>query len=257
MRDCYQVLGVSRTASAAEIRRAYRKKAKLLHPDLTHSKEDAVAFRELVQAYETLSDARAKGLFDQSYAFREQEQGPVRRTVKKFDYRQWLIERGDDESFAKLIFFDLMHHREDDAVSEYKRMNMSRMDFKMYKWFIREDFMDYGFILAEELVMRREYYDAVLLLCQVIQMNYEYDYFRLFFPEVLDFIRHILRHNIEGNVNDELAIDAWERGLDLKLGKSDDIFFLNKMAVAYENIGDYLTADMCREAASRVSAGEI
>ncbi len=252
MRDCYEVLGVPRTASAAEIRRAYRKKAKLLHPDVTHSQEDAGAFRELVQAYETLTDARSRGIFDDSAAFRTETWHYKKRTVKKFDYREWLLARSDDESRAKLIFFDLMHHREDDAVNEYKRMNMTHVDFKMYKWFIREDFMDYGFILAEELVLRREFYDAVLLLCQVIQMNYEYDYFRLFFPEVLDFMRHILRHNIEGNVNDELAIDAWERALELRLGKSDDIFMLNKMAGAYDRIGDSYTAGLCREAASKV-----
>ena len=252
MRDCYEVLGVPRTASAAEIRRAYRKKAKLLHPDVTHSQEDAGAFRELVQAYETLTDARSRGIFDDSTAFRAETWHYKKRTVKKFDYREWLLARSDDESRAKLIFFDLMHHREDDAVNEYKRMNMTHVDFKMYKWFIREDFMDYGFILAEELVLRREFYDAVLLPCQVIQMNYEYDYFRLFFPEVLDFMRHILRHNIEGNVNDELAIDAWERALELRLGKSDDIFMLNKMAGAYDRIGDSYTASLCREAASKV-----
>ena len=37
MIDCYKVLGVRKEATAAEIKRAYRKKAKLLHPDITQS----------------------------------------------------------------------------------------------------------------------------------------------------------------------------------------------------------------------------
>ncbi|MBO5606733.1 MAG: J domain-containing protein [Treponema sp.] len=248
MQDYYKILGVSHTASAAEIKRAYRKKAKLLHPDITHS--DSEAFRELVKAYETLSDLRAKTLFDESFAYRTESTDRYGHAT--FDYRKWLLEREDEESRAKLIMFDLTHGNEDDAVSEFKRMNMTHANFRLSYWFGHEDFMDYGFILAEELVIRHEYYDAVLLLSQIIQMEYRFNYFKFFFVEVLDLTRHILRNNIEGFVNDELAIDAWERALDLRLGNKDDTFFLLKMAGAYERIGDSETAALCRDAAGRI-----
>ena len=65
MKDYYKILGVSRTATIAEIRRAYRKKAKILHPDITG--EDSKAFRELVAAYEVLSDIKSRGLCDLGY----------------------------------------------------------------------------------------------------------------------------------------------------------------------------------------------
>ena len=64
--------------------------------------------------------------------------------------------------------------------------------------------------------------------------------------------RHILRNNIDGQINDELAIDAWERALDLKFDKSDDSFFLQKMADAYDRIGDKYTARICREESLRL-----
>lgn len=251
MRDCYKILGVPHNATAAEIRRAYRQKAKLLHPDITH--EDSEKFRELVQAYETLSDIKSRSLFDESYAYknssgRRNKDG----TRQSFDYRTWLLERDDDESRSKLIFFDLTHNREDSAVTEFKRMNMTRSGFRLSKWFTREDFMDYGFILSEELVLRQEYYDAVILLEQIIRMEYSYSYFKLFFPEVKSLTRHILRNNIDGQVNDELAIDAWERALDLNFGNADDSFFLHKMAEAYERIGDTYTASICREESMRL-----
>ena len=248
MRDCYKTLGVSRTATAAEIRRAYRKKAKLLHPDITHA--DSSAFRELQEAYETLSNIKSRTLFDESAAFHAYwERTHIKR---EWDYREWLLEREDEESRAKLILFDLTHNREDTAVSEFKRMNMNHANFKLSYWFTREDFMDYGFILAEELVIRHEYYDAVILLEQIIRMEYSYRYFKLFFPEVLSLARHILRNNIEGKISDELAIDAWERALDLRLGRKDDIFFLQKMADAYERIGDGRTAKICRDESLRL-----
>jgi curved DNA-binding protein CbpA len=249
MKDCYKILGVSKSATVAEIRRAYRKKAKLLHPDITG--ETSEAFQDLLAAYETLSDIKAKELFDESNFFnsanfRRQE------NYESFDYRKWLLERSDDESRAKLIFFDLLHNNCDAAVAEFKRMNMERVGFRLAKWFTREDFMDYGFILAEELVIRREFYDAVILLDQIIRMEFSYRYFKLFFPEVQDLARHVLKNNIEGNVNDELAIDAWEKALELGFGKNDDSFFLQKMADAYERIGDFHTAEICRTEALRL-----
>ncbi|HAO30903.1 MAG TPA: molecular chaperone DnaJ [Treponema sp.] len=250
MRDCYSVLGVSKTASAAEIRHAYRKKAKLLHPDMT--KGDAQAFHELQKAYETLADSKSRSLFDQAQAMGSYTER--RKKYTDFDYRTWLLSREDDESRAKLIFFDLMHGREEEATKEFKRMNMTRSDFKLQRWFTREDFMDFGFILAEELVMRQEYYDAVILLDQIMRMEFSFNYFKLFFPEVQELARHILRNNIEGSVNDELAIDAWERALDLRFGNRDDAFFLHKMAAAYERIGDTRTAQICRDEALRLAS---
>jgi len=251
MRDCYKILGVPPNATAAEIRHAYRQKAKILHPDITHAESDA--FRELVAAYEVLSDVKSRSLFDESY--RNNEQNPFYRYHKdSFDYRTWLLAREDDESRSKLIFFDLTHHREDSAVEEFKRMNMTRAGFRLAKWFTREDFMDYGFILAEELVIRREFYDAVILLDQIICMEYSYSYFRLFFPEVKGLARHILRNNIEGSMNDELALDAWERALELRFGNADDSFFLQKMAEAYTRMGDSHTATICREESLRLAS---
>lgn len=65
-RDFYEVLGVSRTAGDAEIKKAYRKLAKKYHPD--SNPNDTVAaerFKEINEAYDVLSDPEKKKLYDQ------------------------------------------------------------------------------------------------------------------------------------------------------------------------------------------------
>jgi curved DNA-binding protein CbpA len=250
LENCYEILGVQPGASAAEIRRAYRKRAKELHPDTSRTQEKTELFQQVVRAYKVLSDARERSIFDDSFFVRHHTH---RQSVESFDYRRWLLERDDEESRSKLIFFDLMHHHEDEAVAEFKRMSVNHAGFSLKRWFTREDFMDYGYILSEELAIRGEYYDAVVLLEQIIRMEYSYSYFRLFFPEVMLFTRNILRKRIEGNLSDELALDVWERALDLGFGKNDDAFFLRKMAGAYKRIGDLKTAGICIEEAARIA----
>lgn len=242
MKDFYEVLGVRENASLAEIKKAYRKKVKDLHPDLTGDVSQKDKFDEVVKAYRVLSDARQRSIFDESFFIRIKKQN---KNYESFDYYKWLSAREDEESRAKLIFFTLMHQREDEAVSEFKKMQMNHSDFSLKKWFTREDFMDYGYILAEELVIRGEYYDAFLLLEQIIKMEYSYSYFYIFFPEVIDFALTILKKNIDRVIPDELALDVYERALDLNLGRVNDRFFLKKMGEEYERLGDKETANIC------------
>jgi DnaJ-class molecular chaperone len=65
MRDPYSVLGVSKTASAADIKSAFRKQAKKLHPDANkHDPKAASRFAELNAAYEILGEEDKRKAFD-------------------------------------------------------------------------------------------------------------------------------------------------------------------------------------------------
>lgn len=89
MADYYELLDVSRDASAAEIKQAYRKLAKKHHPDTNQGSEEAVQkFKQIHEAYETLRSEASRQAYDdrlrqkESSGGRTAERGGARGTGK-------------------------------------------------------------------------------------------------------------------------------------------------------------------------------
>ena len=63
-RDYYELLGVARGADEGEIKKAFRRLARELHPDVSEAPDAEERFREVVEAYEVLSNAETRELYD-------------------------------------------------------------------------------------------------------------------------------------------------------------------------------------------------
>ncbi len=79
--DYYKILGVSRSASTADIKKAYRKLSLKYHPDKNSSPEAASKFAEISNAYDVLSDEQKREVYNRGGedAVKQEEQryGPV------------------------------------------------------------------------------------------------------------------------------------------------------------------------------------
>ena len=75
-KDFYETLGVSKTATDAEIKSAYRKLAKKYHPDLNKEAGAAEKFKEIGEAYEVLSDPNKRRMYDQYGSAAFEQGGP-------------------------------------------------------------------------------------------------------------------------------------------------------------------------------------
>ena len=233
MINYYELLNIPKNASRGQIKAAFREKAKQLHPDIAGEK-GAAEMRKLLVAYQTLYDQNRRFEYDRLY----------NRLAGKnrFDYRSYLREKWNDPaSQAKLIFYELLHLEEDAAISVWQEQG--GLDFLMEKFMDREDWMDCSFILAEELLRRKMYYEAFVLLVKILREERRLPYFRHFMEEVENVIKEIVRLHLKQSVNPETYVECLEALLDLGFDSRYKARILRNLAEAFIRMGEMSNAE--------------
>jgi len=229
----YDILDVEADCSQEDIKRAFRKKAKELHPDVSADKGERTLerMRSILKAYETLGNPSRRALYDRTHYI-------VHRKFR-FDYREFLkAQKTNLKSQSKLIFFDLLHSREDDAVELFSRLN-EYDDFDLCDHLDREDYMDCTFLLAEEYEERSDFLEAYRLLRRLVVCESERPYFRHFLEEVTEKLKTITCFKMIEQESPDTVLECLEELIAFDFSRKDTAFFLKKAAEIYSDRCEY------------------
>ncbi len=246
--DYYQILQVSRDANFTEIKKAFRRRAKEIHPDTGEGFPQTLsAMRELLSAYETLINGDLREEYDIQYRQMFPRGG--------FNYREFLLRsRGDMDSAGKLIFFDLLHAHQREALDLYDTLVEHRA-FDLSQHLDREDFMDCSFLLAEEYEQKQNFVEAFNLFKTLIEFELETPYFKHFFQELLDRMRRLLLQEMENNVTIDRHIDFVLQVAYLPLSEKERAPYMKKLAELYLLKSDTKRAQFFLREAKKMNPG--
>ena len=225
MDNHYKLLGIKPGASTSEIKKAFRQKAKQLHPDIAGS-QHAEEMRRLIKAYEALSDVERRFEYDRIYASYAKKTG--------FDYRTWLNEQEDPASKAKLVFYELLRLNEERAIDVWRENG--GLGFCMENFLERGDWMDCYFLLAEELEKRGFIFEAFKLLTLILAEEKRRTYFNLFAPEIKHYLLTIVRKKLREQVDSETWIDCMETLFGIGFSEQEEKYFKESILCALKEI---------------------
>lgn len=248
MEDYYQVLGADPEDSQERIKRCFRQRAKELHPDLTVLDDDQAEsrMRRLLDAYRVLCDPERRSEYDRLYG------RALRR--RRFDYRSFLRSRGDPVSLAKLVLYDLMRSRDQEALATFGQLQ-SHLDSDLASLLDYDDFMDCAYLLAEALERDGAYDKACEYYLRVYHSEASRPYFRHFIAEVIERMRDVACFKMAGSAAPVDSVRWIEELIDLNLSDRESAFFCKRIAEIYSDEGDLAAARRYLERALRLDGG--
>ena len=234
MINYYEILEVTQNSTGTEIKRSFRRLAKLRHPDKNRTREvwAAKQMRLLLEAYAVLRDAALRIEYDE-----ELRRSP--EMARKRFWGKWERRRRADKSpasTAKLVLHYLLIGRAAEAVSIYDELVRHMRNLKLHEHMESRDYMDCMFLLAEEceragrFESALDHYQAVHRGAAAVKNGYLHE-------EVRCRMRELLLKILPGTTRDADAHKWYERAMQMKLSKSDRAFVFKKRAECYARTG--------------------
>lgn len=235
MVNYYDVLQIGQGAALAEIKSAFRKLLKQFHPDCNqHNRAWAEQrTRELVEAYQVLSDGRRRKFHDQSLLRRR---GVGMSTVV-------VVGRTYDETCGiggqcRRILDDLLDGHGARAVEAYEKLRGKRESFDFYPYLKLKDHLDCKFLLGEEYERQVRLDEALALYEEVFFEELEGPRLRYFFDEVQERIVNIYTQQVPRNAGPQKAIGHYRHALRLPLPDRDLAEIRKRLAETLLKLGD-------------------
>lgn len=178
--DYYKKLEISPKANSTEVKAAFRKKIKALHPDVNaNNPEINIELSRVIAAYETLIDSERRKEYDERFSSRIYQEN-------RFNYRNFLIKRLHVAQFwGRLLLFEFLHSRNANALQlfeTYKGLH------SLSEALDRSDYLDCLVFLGEEYLVHKRYEDAFCCFEKIIIEENKHPYFKHFVVEVYNYI---------------------------------------------------------------------
>lgn len=237
--DHYRTLEVKPAATAGEIRQAYRRLAKMYHPDMHQPERKDWAkrqFSRINQAYEILGDPGAKADYDvhyhvQSASFRQ----PARPAMS------WMTE---GERAAREILTLLLETRSNDAITAFEALEKRSGSECLLALELR-DYLDCKFLLGEAYESRGELGTAIELYEEVFAEEIVEPRMRCYFEELTDRLRVLYPARLASAKNARDAFEVYEKALKLDNTNGTAATLHKKMAETLLGLGERNQASEC------------
>ena len=130
MTNHYEILGLKAGAGHTEIKTAFRRLAKLYHPDKNPDTKEQ--FGRILKAYEVLSDPVLKSSYDYKLDYHQAQNQP-KAAVKNADTKTW---RFDDKELKRRQYYNEHYKKNNKTTSQYKEEVENKKSYNEYKYIL-------------------------------------------------------------------------------------------------------------------------
>ncbi len=231
LRDHYEVLQVSRGASRAEVQAAFRRLAKVYHPDKNPHRVPWAESKmhELLGAYEVLVDEHRRAAYDR-------QRTPVSRSGMSFVER--MKSRPDDpRAQSRLILHYLLQGDFDHAIELHEKLAFRRATFSLANHLDEYDYLDALFLLGEAYETREQWHTATRFYWEAYERERSGTQRRYFFEDLKDRLRVLFSQRLVRGLSPEGLLRSYRRALALGIGDRDAAVLYKKIAAVESQLG--------------------